>query len=96
MSTNESPSFLPSDPEQRRAIKAAIQEAVDSMVRADAERAFQKEVFDNLKDKFAIAPKQARKYARAQHKDTFAKILAEAEELANMRETLNPPKHLAE
>lgn len=62
---------LPTNPEDLKRIKEAIQEISNSMTRVDAERDNIKAILGDVKDKYNVAPKYLRKVARAYHKQSF-------------------------
>lgn len=79
---------LPSSPEDRKAIKSAIVEASDSLVRIDAEKDLIKDIKQGLKDKFDIPPKLASKLISIYHKQNYGEVAAEQEALEEAYETL--------
>ncbi len=80
--------FLPSLPGEREEVKKAIQEAAGSMSRVDAERDFQKEIYDTLKVKFGLPPKYLRKLAVAYHKQSFTQITSENDTFETLFQSL--------
>ena len=63
--------IIPSSPEDRKKIKAAIKQISDSMTRIKGERDHIKTIKENIKDEFDLSPKYIQKVAAAFHKQNF-------------------------
>lgn len=79
--------IIPSSPADRQTIKDAMTEISNSMVRIEGEKAFIKEVVDELSDKVDIEKKYLNKLARVYHKQTLAQVSAEMEDLEALYES---------
>lgn len=69
--------------QDKKKVKNAIMELNDSMTRAAAERALQKETIDNLYDQLGVDKKLVRRMAKAYYKANFNE---EVEENNNFQE----------
>jgi glutaminase len=76
------------NPKDKEKLTAAIKELSNSMVRMDAERDFQKEAIANVSDETGIDKKYVKKLATIYHKQTFAQVQTETEEIETLYETL--------
>lgn len=79
-------------PQQLKEIKGKFDEISNALTRASAERELIKEIIDDLKEKYEVPPKMARKLARAYHKRNMAEMRAEHEEFESTYETVFPEK----
>lgn len=75
---------LPQDDAMRQKIKSALQEAVNSKVRVDAEKDLQKNIYDALKEHIDITRKEFNVLVKAHYKQDLQQ---EVDELSNMDET---------
>jgi hypothetical protein len=80
MTTQPESATLPSVPADRAKLKGMIEEAAVCMQRIDDQREAMKDIFELIKEDFAIAPKYSRKMAKAYHKHTYRDMQAEQEE----------------
>ena len=72
---------LPNDEATRKLIKDAIQESVDSKLRAKAESDLQKEIASEIAEKTNFDKKHFNKLVRARFKDGLSKEVAELSDL---------------
>lgn len=79
---------LPSNPEDRKRIKDALQEISDSYTRIEGERDAIKDVINFINEEFDLPKKYISKMARVFHKQTFDKEVGEAEDFAALYETI--------
>lgn len=80
--------MFPSDEVSKNKIKGAVTELVSSLARAQAEKDFQKEVTDELKDAVGIPPAVLKKLARIKYKEDRTEIEAEMEHLLSAYDVL--------
>jgi hypothetical protein len=80
--------IIPSSIEDRKKIKDAVEEMSNSMVRVSAERDFQKDVCDRIKDEVGLAPKYLKKLATVYHKQTFVNVQEENESFETLYEEI--------
>lgn len=78
----------PSVPADRAKLKGMIEEAAVCMQKIDDQRAAMKDIFELIKDDFAIAPKYSRKMAKAYYKQTYIDMQAEQEEFELLYEAI--------
>ena len=79
---------VPSNPEDRRKLKAAIGEATNCLLRIDGEREQMKEIIASAAEQFGVDKKQLRKIANTMYKHNYADAKAENEEFELLYETL--------
>ena len=75
-------------PTQLKEIKGKFDEISNSMTRVGAEKELVKEIYADLKDKYEVPPKIARKLARTYHKRNLAEVRAENDDLVETYETV--------
>ena len=73
---------------QLKEIKNKFDEISNSMTRVSAEKDLVKEIYADLKDKYEVPPKIARKLARTYHKRNLAEVRAENDDLVETYETV--------
>lgn len=66
--------------DNRRKLREAIKQMSDSMVRMDAEKAYQKDVVNRISDDIQIEKKIVRKLARTYYKQNFPVVKQENED----------------
>lgn len=89
MSVVQTPNFaIPQDEVARNKIKSALQEISDSFTRISAERDMIKDVVDSISQQYNLPKKYVNKMARTFHKQNFANIVAENEQLEILYETV--------
>ena len=71
---------LPSNPSDRTKLKGMIEEAAVCMQKMDDQREAMKDIFNVIKEDFAIHPKYSRKMTKAYYKNTFTDMQVEQEE----------------
>jgi archaellum component FlaC len=71
--------IVPSNPEDLKRIKDAMQEISNSFTRIEAEKDFQKEALVSLEEDVGIPKKYLRKMARIYHKQNMNQIKSEME-----------------
>lgn len=81
-------SNIPSSPEDRKRIRAALQEMSDSMTRIDAERDLMKQIINNVHEEFELSKKTFRRMAKVYHRQNFSKEVAEHEEFEVLYENI--------
>lgn len=79
---------VPSSPEDRRKLKAAIVEMTKSMLRMDTERDLLKEIAKTASEDFQIPKKIINKLARTMYKNNYNDLQAENEHFEFLYETL--------
>lgn len=77
-----------SNPSDKDKLVNGIKELSNSMTRVDAEKDFQKDAIGNLADELGIKKQYISKIATVYHKQTFAKMQAEHEEIEELYETV--------
>jgi len=77
-----------SNPEDKNKLINGIKELSNSMTRVDAEKDFQKDLISTLADELGIKKPYISKIATVYHKQTFAQMQAEHEELENLYEEI--------
>ena len=77
-----------SNPADREKVLACMKEISNSMTRADAERDFQKEAAERVADEVGINKKYVSALAKFYHKQNFAQVQAEKEELEDLYESI--------
>tara|TARA_B100000780_G_scaffold132195_1_gene92713 strand:+ start:5716 stop:5985 length:270 start_codon:yes stop_codon:yes gene_type:complete len=80
--------IIPSAPADRQAIRSAMKEISNSMVRTEGERDYIKETIDDLSEKFDLPKKYLKKVASAYHKQNIAETTEAAEEVETLYEAL--------
>ena len=81
-------SNIPSSPEDRKRIKAALQEMSDCMTRIEAERDLIKNIIENVHEEFELSKKTFRRMAKVYHRQNFSKEVAEHEEFEVLYENI--------
>lgn len=74
--------------EDKVRIKKAVQEASDSMYRAEAEKTLQKEIVDDLFDTFKIPKKNLNRMIRIYHKQNYHEEVALQHEFEELYESV--------
>jgi hypothetical protein len=77
-----------SNPEDKTKLINGIKELSNSMTRVDAEKDFQKDLVSTLADELGIKKPYISKIATVYHRQTFAQMQAEHEELENLYEEI--------
>jgi hypothetical protein len=77
-----------SNPADKDKLINGVKELSNSMTRVDAEKDFQKEAISTLADELGIKKPYISKIAAVYHKQNFAKMQAEHEELEDLYESL--------
>lgn len=80
--------ILPSSPEDRKAIKQAMVEFSNSLTRIEAEQDLQKEILNDLFDKFDLPKKYMRRVAIIYHKQNLNEFKAEVQEVEDIYESI--------
>ena len=81
---------MPTSPEDRKRLKAALNEMVNSLTRIEAEREQKKAIAAQIFEDFDIPKKLINKAASAMYKENFQLVAAEAADLETLMETLDP------
>jgi vacuolar-type H+-ATPase subunit D/Vma8 len=84
--------IIPSSPEDRKKIRQALDEISASLTRIEAERDLIKEILQNVEDNFEMPKKYTRKVAKIYHKQNFAQVKTEQEDLETIYETVTGPQ----
>lgn len=77
-----------SNPEDKKKMIDGLKELSNSMTRVDAEKDYQKDTIAKLSDELGIKKPYISKIANVYHRQTFAQMQAEHEELENLYEEL--------
>lgn len=77
-----------SNPEDRKKLLNAIKEIDNSMTRVAAERDFQKDAITTIADDLDLEKKYVRKLASIYHKQNFAQVQADQEEVETLYELI--------
>jgi hypothetical protein len=77
-----------SNPADRKTIKDAIVEFSNSATRAEAEKDLQKNIIEDLADKVGVEKKYLSKLAAFYHKQNFATVQQEKEEIEELYESV--------
>ena len=81
-------SNIPSSPEDRKRIKAALQEMSDCMTRIESERDLIKNIIETVHEEFELSKKTFRRMAKVYHRQNFSKEVAEHEEFEVLYENI--------
>jgi len=73
--------IVPSSVEDRKKIKACMQEISNSYTRIDAEKDFIKNAIEDLQDAVGVSKKDLKKLAKIYHKQNLAEMVSELEDL---------------
>ena len=84
--------IIPSSPEDRKKIRGALEEISNSLTRIEAERELIKEILQDVEDKFELPKKYTRKVAKIFHKQNFAEVKTDQEDLETIYETVTGPQ----
>ena len=79
---------VPSSPEDRRAIKNALQEISNSLTRIEGERDLIKDILQTVQDNQNIPKKYVRKLAKIYHKQNYNEVQQEQDDLETLYETV--------
>lgn len=85
---------IPSSPEDRKRIKAALQEMSDCMTRIEAERDLIKNIIENVHEEFELSKKTFRRMAKVYYRQNFSKEVAEHEEFEVLYENITQQSSL--
>ena len=80
--------IIPSNPNDRQAIKAAMKELSGSYARSEGEREFVREALKDLEDKVGIKAKYLRKMSKIYHKQNILELTAEMEDIEGLYEAI--------
>lgn len=81
--------IIPSSPEDRKAIKGAMDEISNAYTRIEAERDFIRDALADLQDKVDIDKKYLRKMSRIYHKQNIVEFTTEAEDIETLYEAIS-------
>ncbi len=84
--------IIPSSPDDRKKIRGALEEISNSLTRIEAERSLIKEILQDVEDNFELPKKYTRKVAKIFHKQNFAEVKTEQEDLETIYETVTGPQ----
>jgi NADH:ubiquinone oxidoreductase subunit E len=85
-----------SSPEDRKRLLNAIKEIDSSMTRVAAERDFQKDAINTVADDLDLERKYVRKLASIYHKQNFAQVQADQEEVETLYELITGSNNVEE
>ena len=80
--------IIPSSPEDRKKILAALNEGSDSLTRIAGERELLKEIIDNVSEEFDLPKKYVRKMINVHYKSSIISVNAENEQLVELYSTV--------
>lgn len=75
-------------PDEKKLIRGAIDEMIDSLTRANAERSLQKEIVARIKEETTITPRVFRRMARVAFKSNFSEEAALNDEFESTYESV--------
>lgn len=81
-------SLIPSTPEDRKAIRIALDQISEAMSEIQTQRVQINETLKALEDKFKVAPKTFRKVAALYHKQTVTQFENETSEIKELYESV--------
>lgn len=81
--------IVPSSPEDRKAIKGAMEEISNAYTRIEAERDFIRDALADLQDKVDIDKKYLRKMSRIFHKQNIVEFTTEAEDIETLYDAIS-------
>lgn len=76
--------IIPSSPEDRKKILAALNEGSDSLTRIAGERELLKEIIDTVSEDFDLPKKYVRKMINVHYKSSIISVNAENEDLVEL------------
>lgn len=88
MSTEHHGLIMPSSPEDRKRLKAAIDEMVGCLTSIAAQRDHMGDIVSLMSEEFDLPKKLINKAAKIQFKEDYQKVAAENEDLDTLLETL--------
>lgn len=80
--------IIPSSEEDRKRIKAAMEEISNSYTRVEAERDFVKEAISSLSEDVDVPKNILRKMARIYHRQNMADVVSEVEDIEALMEAI--------
>lgn len=80
--------IIPSSEEDRKRIKAAMEEISNSYTRVEAERDFVKEAINSLSEDVDVPKNILRKMARIYHRQNMADVVSEVEDIEALMESI--------
>lgn len=80
--------IMPSSPEDRKKLKGAINEIVNSFTRIKAEQVAKKEMISAIADEWELPKKLIAAAAKTIYKENLQKVAAESEDLITFVETI--------
>lgn len=75
-------------PDEKKLIRGAIEEMIDSFTRTDAERSLQKDIVERIKEETTITPRVFRRMARVAYKANFSEEAALNDEFESTYESV--------
>lgn len=81
-------SFLITNPVDKKKVKDALFEISGSYARIEAERELIKDIINDLADNFELPKKTISKIAKAYHKNTITKEVADSEEFQELYKSI--------
>ena len=92
MTTIQTNSFVvPQDDASKKKLRDACSEISDSMTRISAERDLIKDIVNTISDELNIPKKFINKTARIYHKQNYANVISENEQLEILCEVIQKP-----
>jgi uncharacterized protein (DUF342 family) len=80
--------IIPSDPQSKQTILAALKEMSDSMTRIEAEKDLLKEIVDEVSDKVEVPKKYLRKMGTIYHKQNLTEVKTEMDDVEALYEAV--------
>ena len=78
-----------SNPADQKKLADAVKEMSNSMTRVDAEKDLQKNIVDTIHDELGLEKKYVKKVAQLWHKQNFAQMQTEQEEIEGLYELIS-------
>jgi hypothetical protein len=88
MSTEGLEFVIPSSDADRKRLKVMLEEAVGTLIRADAEKSHKKEIMAAIKDEFQIDLSILNRVVAMRHKQTFTQVETKQEATRDLYTTL--------
>lgn len=88
MSVESMEFVIPSSDADRKRLKVMLEEAVGTLIRADAEKAHKKEIMAAIKDEFQIDLSILNRVVSMRHKQTFTQVETKQEATRDLYTTL--------
>ena len=80
--------IIPSSPDDREALRQAVQQISDSFARMEGEREYVNETLAYLEEKYEVPKKYVRQIAKMYHKDNAPDVKAEFSDIETLYEQI--------